>query len=63
MSKSFLHYSDVAELLGVDKRTVQRWVAEGRLKSARFGTRTVRFLREDVDQFVRDVRDRDSQPA
>jgi excisionase family DNA binding protein len=63
MPKPFLHYSDVAEMLDVDKRTVQRWVAEGRLKPARFGTRTVRFMREDVDRFVRDVRDRDSQPA
>jgi excisionase family DNA binding protein len=63
MSKSFLTYEDVADELGVHTRTVKRWAAEGRLRPARISVRTVRFLAEDVETFVKDVRDKPGQPA
>jgi excisionase family DNA binding protein len=57
MYKQFLSYEDVADELGVHTKTVKRWVAEGRLRPARIGVRTVRFLAEDVEAFVKGIRD------
>jgi excisionase family DNA binding protein len=63
MDKIFLTYQDVADELGVHVKTVKRLVSERQLRPARLGARTVRFLREDVEAFVRDVRDREATPA
>lgn len=44
-----------AELLGVQSRTLYRFIDEGRLPAYRFG-RVIRLLRADVDAFIRSCR-------
>jgi excisionase family DNA binding protein len=63
MEKTFLSYQDVADELGLSVRTIKRLVAERRLRPARISTHTVRFLASAVEQFVRDTRDQEPQPA
>ena len=63
MEKSFLSYQDVADELGVSVRTIKRLVAERRLRPARISTHTVRFLASDIEDFVREARDREATPA
>jgi excisionase family DNA binding protein len=48
----FMTYEDVANALSVNVKTVKRWVRDGRLRPARIGVRTVRFLPEDIQTFV-----------
>lgn len=40
-----------AELLGVQSRTLYRFIDEGRLPAYRFG-RVIRLMRVDVDEFI-----------
>jgi excisionase family DNA binding protein len=40
---------DVAEYVGVTKRTVYTMIADGRLKAYRLGDRIIRFRRDEVD--------------
>lgn len=53
----FMTYDDVAQALGVNIKTVKRWVQDGRLRPARIGVRIVRFLPEDIQAFVEQHRD------
>lgn len=48
----YLSPSRVAEDLGVDPRTVRRWIAEGRLNAVRFSARCIRIDASEVDRFV-----------
>lgn len=41
-----------AEVLGLQSRTLYRFIDEGRLPAYRFG-RVIRIRREDLDEFVR----------
>lgn len=43
--------AEVAKLLGVDYRTVLRWIRAGELSATRLGHRTVRVGREDLERF------------
>jgi excisionase family DNA binding protein len=50
-----LTVADVAAVLRVDQRSVQRWAREGRVASVRVG-RGYRFLRSDVLTFLHAAR-------
>jgi excisionase family DNA binding protein len=56
-----LTYADVAHLLGVTPRTIQRYVKEGWLRPRRFSRRTVRFRRADVERFFDQVKNSPGQ--
>jgi excisionase family DNA binding protein len=60
--KLFWSYEDVAEALGVSIKTVKRWVRKGYLRPSRIGVRTVRFLPEDIEEFVRTHREPEPDP-
>jgi excisionase family DNA binding protein len=47
---------EAARALGISRTGVYRLVQEGRLKPLRIG-RSVRFAAEDLQQFVRELRD------
>jgi excisionase family DNA binding protein len=47
-AKRYLTKAQVAELLGVSKRTVQRWIASGRLRAVRLGRNTVRIAEDTL---------------
>jgi excisionase family DNA binding protein len=47
--------AEVAEYLGVQSRTLYRFIDEGRLAAYRFG-RVIRLKRLDVDSFVQSCR-------
>lgn len=49
---ALLNVADVAEILGVDRRTVFRYISSGKLKARRLSPQTLRFKREDVDAFI-----------
>lgn len=44
--------AEVATYLRVDVRTVFRYLAAGKLKGRRLGSRTLRFRKEDVERFI-----------
>jgi len=50
--KRLLRPEEVAELLQVSRRTVVRWLKEGRLKGVRVG-RLWRVREEDLEMFLR----------
>ena len=47
--------ADAADYLGVQPRTLYRFIDEGRLPAYRFG-RVIRLKRDDVDVFVQSCR-------
>ena len=47
---SYYSISQAAALLGVSRMSIWRWVRAGRLPVARFGHRTARIRREDLDR-------------
>jgi excisionase family DNA binding protein len=51
MSKP-LTTTQLADTLGVDRRTIQRWAREGRLPHIRIGSRTIRFLPNQVEEIM-----------
>lgn len=55
------HYlvEDVAELLGVTRRTVIRWMDDGKLRRIYYDSRSVCIPVEDVDKLLNDQSARD----
>jgi PAS domain S-box-containing protein/excisionase family DNA binding protein len=51
-AQSYYSVSQAAAVLGVSRMSIWRWVRAGRLPVARFGHRTARIRREDLDRFV-----------
>jgi excisionase family DNA binding protein len=39
---------EVADLLRVDKQTIQRYIKEGKIKAVKLGTHIVRIPREEI---------------
>lgn len=52
VAKPFYSVAEVADLLGVNKRTIRRWIDQGNLVAHRFG-RQLRISRADLETFVR----------
>ena len=50
--KDFFSVADLAELLGVTKRTVHRWIKEGQIKYMRLGKKLIRFNRSHIEDFL-----------
>jgi excisionase family DNA binding protein len=46
----------VADLLGVSVKSVQRWQRGGRLKAHVLGKNAVRYAKRDVDAFLRQTK-------
>jgi PAS domain S-box-containing protein/excisionase family DNA binding protein len=55
-AQSYYSVSQAASLLGVSRMSIWRWVRAGRLPVARFGHRTARIRREDLDRLVLESR-------
>jgi len=51
-SSAILNKREVAALLKVSQRYVERQVRAGRLRAYRLSHKTIRFRRSDIDQFV-----------
>ncbi len=49
---SFLTTNEVANLLRVHQRTVQRWISSNRLKATKIGPRVWRIKKQDLDDFM-----------
>jgi excisionase family DNA binding protein len=47
---------EVAALLRVERRTIERWMAAGRLPFLRIGKRAIRISRHDLAMFVAENR-------
>jgi excisionase family DNA binding protein len=54
--RTFFTMDQVAEMMGVDKRTVQRWIEKGKLVPHRVGA-VVRISEADLDRFLETSRD------
>ena len=51
-----MKYREVAAYLGVDRRTLVHWVKEGIVPSVSIGHGSRRFVRADIERFVREGR-------
>ncbi|MBW4686946.1 MAG: helix-turn-helix domain-containing protein [Komarekiella atlantica HA4396-MV6] len=49
---SFLKTIEVAELLRVHQRTVQRWISSNNLKATKVGPRIWRIRKKDLNEFL-----------
>jgi excisionase family DNA binding protein len=48
----FLTTNEIAEILRVHQRTVQRWISSNRLKATKVGPKILRVRRQDLDEFL-----------
>lgn len=44
--------AEASEYLGVNQRTLRKWVAENRLTAYRYSHRAVRYKTSDLDKFI-----------
>jgi excisionase family DNA binding protein len=51
-TEPLLRKRDVERILGISTRSLERLVTDGRLHPVRVGSRTIRFLRADIDDFI-----------
>lgn len=47
--------NQAATYYAVDRRTIYRWIAEGRLKAYRLGGQQIRIRQEDLDSVLTEV--------
>jgi excisionase family DNA binding protein len=47
-----LKVPEVAKRLGISKRTVWRWIKDGKLKVYRLGEKTIRIDEKDLEAFM-----------
>src|SRR5437588_2880932 len=57
-SLSYYSIGDVAQMLGVSRVSVWRWIRSGRLPASRLGHRTVRIKHDDVELLTHSGRHR-----
>lgn len=50
--KRLLSYTELAELTGIPRGTLSRWVSEGKVPHLRFGTRSVRFDPDEIERWL-----------
>lgn len=50
--KEYLNTDEVAEIFGVSRETVYRWIKAKTLPARRLGKRMYRISRADIDRFV-----------
>lgn len=51
-NEEFLTTHEIAEILRVHQRTVQRWIASDRLKATKIDPRIFRIRRRDLKEFL-----------
>ncbi|NJK49027.1 helix-turn-helix domain-containing protein [Candidatus Gracilibacteria bacterium] len=51
-NEQFLTTSEIAEILRVHQRTVQRWISSNRLKATKVGPKILRVRKQDFDKFL-----------
>jgi excisionase family DNA binding protein len=51
-NEQFLTTSEIAEILRVHQRTVQRWISSNRLKATKVGPKILRVRRQDLEEFL-----------
>ena len=50
----YLTVSEVAKELNINPQTIRSWVKKGKLRGYRLGERSVRILRSDLIQFIKE---------
>lgn len=58
LDKEYYTLAEVAELLSVTKRTVQRWISDGQLTAIRLNPRNIRIQRSDLNKFLSNKTDK-----
>jgi excisionase family DNA binding protein len=51
-NEKFLTTNEIAEILRVHQRTVQRWISSNRLKATKVGPKILRVRKQDLDEFL-----------
>ncbi|PIG91312.1 helix-turn-helix domain-containing protein [Gloeocapsopsis sp. IPPAS B-1203] len=51
-NEQFLTTNEIAEILRVHQRTVQRWISSNRLKATKVGPKILRVRRQDLNEFL-----------
>lgn len=51
-NEQFLTTNEIAKILRVHQRTVQRWISSNRLKATKVGPKILRVRREDFNEFL-----------
>jgi len=51
-NERFLTTNEIAEILRVHQRTVQRWISSNRLKATKVGPKILRVRKQDLDEFL-----------
>ncbi len=59
-NEQFLTTNEIAEILRVHQRTVQRWISSNRLKATKVGPKILRVRRQDLNEFLEN-QDQDHQ--
>lgn len=50
--RQFLTTNEIAKILRVHQRTVQRWLSSNQLKATKVGPKVLRVRRQDLDKFL-----------
>ena len=56
MGKTLLRVGEAADVLAVSRRTVYRWVEEGKLSATKIGKQSLRVMRHSVDKLISENR-------
>lgn len=51
-SEQLLTTNEIAQILRVHQRTVQRWISSNRLKATKVGPKIFRVRKKDFDEFL-----------
>jgi len=52
MPEQYMTMREIAEMIGVSKRTVYNWIRTGKIPAYRFGDQVIRVRREDAEAFL-----------
>lgn len=61
--EKLLSTSEIAEILRVHQRTVQRWISSNRLKATKVGPKILRVRKQDLDKFLEDHNQDDQEES
>lgn len=61
--EKLLSTSEIAEILRVHQRTIQRWISSNRLKATKVGPKILRVRKQDLDKFLEDHNQDDQEES